>query len=85
MINTSLGNEHALWDQIVRKETVTKKHFEYLTGETDARKFFNGSNLQNVDTHLKTFSKSKGALSPQRNAGKQIAETVGSRSARKDY
>ena len=74
MINTSYGNEHALWDQVVRKENGAKQHFEFLTGETDAKKFYNGQNTKNVDDRLNTFSKSKGALSPARHVGKLIAE-----------
>ena len=68
----------------MRKETDTKKRFEFMTGETDERKFYNGKNLKNIDAKLNTFSKSKGALSPQRNVGKQIA-VGGSRSERKTY
>ena len=69
MINTSLGNEHALWDQIIRKENVAKQRFEYLTGETQAKKFYNGQNANNVDNKLDTYDKfraSKG-LPPHRN------------------
>ncbi len=43
MINTNLAGNHALWDQVVRKETEAKKRFEFLTGETSAKKFFNGT------------------------------------------
>ena len=28
MINTAYGKDHALWNQIVRKENDVKKHFE---------------------------------------------------------
>ena len=28
MINTAYGKDHALWNQIVRKESGAKKHFE---------------------------------------------------------
>lgn len=44
MINTSLSKDHALWDQVVRKEAIAKQRFEFMTGETTATKFFNGTN-----------------------------------------
>ena len=52
MISTAYGKDHALWDQIVRKETDAKKRFEYMTGETVAKKFFNGTNTANVNKNL---------------------------------
>ena len=55
MINTVQAGDHRLWDQIVRKEQEAKKRFEFLTGETVARKFYNGSNLDNVDKNLQTY------------------------------
>ena len=57
MIATAYGKDHALWDQIVRKEMDVKKRFEFLTGETTAKKFYNGTNKQNVDKRLNTFEK----------------------------
>lgn len=56
MISTAYGKDHALWDQIVKKETEAKKRFEYMTGETTASKFFNGTNQGNVDKKLQTIS-----------------------------
>lgn len=49
MIGTGYHKEHALWDQIVRKEMDAKKRFEFLTGETTAKKFFNGTLKSSVD------------------------------------
>ena len=57
MINTGYAKEHALWDQILRKEVDAKKRFEFLTGETQAKKFFSGTNRTNVDKGLDTFEK----------------------------
>ena len=42
MINTAMSKDHALWDQIVRKEVDAKKRFEFMTGETQAKKFYSG-------------------------------------------
>ena len=56
MISTAYGKDHALWDQIVKKETETKKRFEYMTGETVAKKFFNGTNAFNVNKNLTTMA-----------------------------
>ena len=55
MINTAYGKDHALWDQIVRKESEAKKRFESKTGETAARGFFSGANKRNVDRGLLTL------------------------------
>ena len=55
MINTGNHREHALWGQIVGKESEARKRFEYLTGETSAKKFFNGTLKRDVDTKLQTF------------------------------
>lgn len=44
MFNTMMQGDHRLWDQIVRKESDAKKRFEYLTGHTQAARFFNGVN-----------------------------------------
>ena len=52
MIGTAYSKDHYLWDQIVKKEADAKKRFEYLTGQTTATKFFNGTNRQNVDRNL---------------------------------
>lgn len=52
MIGTAYSKDHYLWDQIVKKEAVAKKRFEYLTGQTTAKKFFNGTNTGNVDRRL---------------------------------
>ena len=49
MINTMMQGDHALWNQIVEKEARTKQRFEYLTGQTQAKKFFNGQNNDNVE------------------------------------
>ena len=49
MMNAMLAQDHALWDQIVKKEAVTKKRFEFLTGETTAKNFFSGVNKNDVD------------------------------------
>jgi hypothetical protein len=57
MINTATSKDHALWDQIVRKEADQKARFEYLTGETVARKFFNGNNSFNVEKKITTYNK----------------------------
>ena len=56
MISTAYGKDHALWDQIVRKETEAKKRFEFMTGQTTATKFFNGTNVSNVDKNLMTMA-----------------------------
>ena len=56
MIGTAYSKDHTLWDQIVRKETEAKKRFEYMTGETVAKKFFNGTNTFNVDKNLQTVA-----------------------------
>lgn len=56
MISTAYGKDHALWDQIVKKELEAKKRFEYMTGETQAKKFFNGTNTNNVNKNLKTMT-----------------------------
>ena len=40
----------------MRKEVETKKRFEYMTGETAAKKFFNGTNAFNVDKNLTTMA-----------------------------
>lgn len=54
-----MQGDHALWDQIVRKEAETKKRFEYLTGQTQAKKFYNGQGEKNVDHTLVTFQRMK--------------------------
>ena len=41
----------------MRKETEAKKRFEYMTGETTATRFFNGTNSMNVNRGLNTFDK----------------------------
>ena len=56
MISTAYGKDHALWDQIVKKELEAKKRFEFMTGETVAKKFFNGTNAFNVDKNLATMA-----------------------------
>lgn len=48
--------DHALWDQIVRKESETKHRFEILTGETSAKKFYNGQNHRNVSQRIVTLN-----------------------------
>jgi len=73
MIKTTYGKEHALWDQIVRKETDARKRFEYLTGETAAKKFYNGQLCNSVDRKLQTFSK----LSPTTTTNLHAAKTNG--------
>ena len=55
MIKTAMSKDHALWDQIVRKEAEQKARFEYLTGETVARKFFNGTNWITLAVVTTTF------------------------------
>lgn len=55
MIGTAFSKDHALWGQIVNKESETRKRFEYLTGETQAKKFFNGTMKTGVDAKLETF------------------------------
>lgn len=55
MIGTAYSKDHALWGQIVNKESDTRKRFEYLTGETQAKKFFNGTMKAGVDARLETF------------------------------
>ena len=52
MINTVQAKDHCLWDQIVKKELAAKRRYEFLTGETVAKKFFNGQNKTNVDVNL---------------------------------
>ena len=52
-----MQGDHALWDQIVKKEAATKQRFEYLTGQTQAKKFYNGQNAQNVDKTLVTYQR----------------------------
>lgn len=59
MIGTAYANDHTLWGQIVKKENDVKARYEYLTGETSAKKFYNGSNSVNVDSKLQTFSKER--------------------------
>ena len=55
MIKTATGREHALWSQIVNKESDTRRRFEYMTGETTAKKFFQGQNAPNVERNLDTY------------------------------
>lgn len=55
MINTVQANNHNLWNQIVKKETEVRRNYEYLTGDTLAKKFYNGSNATNVELGLKTY------------------------------
>lgn len=62
MINTGYNKEHALWDQIVKKEAETKKRFEFMTGETTAKRFFNGTLCNSVDNRLTTYAKSFSTL-----------------------
>ena len=57
MIGTGYHKEHALWDQIVRKESDTRKRFEFLTGQTQAKKFFQGTLRNSVDNRMTTFDK----------------------------
>lgn len=57
MIGTGYNKEHALWDQIVRKEADTKRKFEFMTGETTAKKFYNGTLRGDVDQKLATYGK----------------------------
>ena len=59
MIGTVYTNNHRLWGQICQKEIDSKARYEYLTGETSAKKFFSGSNSVNVDSKLQTFSKER--------------------------
>ena len=54
-----MSKDHRLWDQIVKKEAIQKARFEYLTGETTAKKFFNGTNSTNVDTNMLTFDRER--------------------------
>lgn len=54
-----MQGDHALWNQIVEKEARTKQRFEYLTGQTQAKKFFNGQNTDNVDKTLVTYQRMK--------------------------
>ena len=70
MINTGQSNEHALWGQIVRRENEAKRRFEYLTGETQAKKFYQGQNVGNVDKNLSTFDKWKQTKTPMRSQNK---------------
>ena len=56
MIGTTYTNDHTLWNQIVKKENEAKARFEFLTGETSAKKFYNGSNSKNVYSKLQTYS-----------------------------
>lgn len=55
MIGTGYSKEHALWDQYVRKEVDAKKRFEFMTGETTAKKFYNGTLRNSVDKRLTTY------------------------------
>ena len=60
MIGTAYSKEHALWAQVVRNEAVAKQRFEFMTGETTATKFFNGTNRSNVDEKLMTLDRTRG-------------------------
>lgn len=55
MIRTVQDRDHRLWAKLVRREVDAKRRFEFLTGQTDASKFFNGQNQRNVQKGLKTF------------------------------
>lgn len=82
MIRTAYTNDHTLWNQIVSKENNTKARYEFLTGETSAKKFYNGTNVKNVDTKLNTFSKErmtgyqKNANSAARPANKRTSKST---------
>lgn len=52
MINTTYAKDHVLWDHIVRKENEAKRRWEFLTGDTSAKKFYSGALEGNVDRHL---------------------------------
>ena len=54
MIKTNLARDHALWNQITRKENTTRQQFEFMTGQTQADRFFSGNNKPFVDNNLKT-------------------------------
>ena len=59
MITTVLSKDHALWDQIVKKECSTKKRFEFLTGQSQAKNFFSGSIRDQVDGKMNTWDKTR--------------------------
>ena len=73
MINTVQANNHNLWNQIVRKETEVRRNYEYLTGETLAKKFYNGSNATNVELGQNTY-KSKFNQPQQSEMAKSILQ-----------
>ena len=56
MMRTDYMRTHQLWSQIAEKENETRKQFEYMTGETQADRFFSGQNRPQVDKKLKTCS-----------------------------
>ena len=72
--------DHRLWDQIVKKEAIQKARFEYLTGETSAKKFFNGTNSTNVDTNMLTFDKER-SMRVNRTSKGTTKPTLGTRSS----
>lgn len=55
MISTATAGNHALWDQVVRKEADAKRRFEFITGDTQAKKFFSGSLKNSVEGKLQTY------------------------------
>ena len=55
-MKTTGAREHELWNQITNKEIKAKKRFEFITGETQADKYFGGDNKPFVDSLLKTHS-----------------------------
>ena len=57
MIRTLYTKDHVLWDKIVRKENEAKRRWEYLTGDTSAKKFYNGVLESRVDERLETYDK----------------------------
>ena len=57
MMYTHNSRDHLLWSQITAKEQQAKSRFEFLTGATQADRFYNGQNQRNVDQHMLTHSK----------------------------
>lgn len=64
MMNAMLAQDHRLWGQIIQKEQVTKKRFEFLTGQTQAKNFFSGTMRGEVDNKLSTWDKTMQARKP---------------------
>lgn len=57
MIRTDFNRNHELWGQITQKENETKRRFEYITGQTQADRFFGGQNKPYVDSMLDTCTR----------------------------